>query len=321
MRKSLVKINTYGGRLGWFLRKHFSRYTSFAYLTATMRLRTPLFQKYIAWFRMQEAKGIIPKPCLVSIETINRCNNTCEFCPANRNVEKRPFMKMDDALFEKIISELEEWNYDGWLSLYINNEPLLDKQIIERYKYAKDRLPQAKLLLYTNGHLLTEESFLELAETIDKIIINNYSEKFVLQEKLQKILETIQDDNSECVHGKDITIQIRYIKEILTNRVGEAPNKKKSRAFHTLCIMPFTDLTIYPDGRCGLCCSDVLEKMELGDVKEDSIQVIWENQNFQNIRDILRNDREDYPFCKGCDFVDAGIRDQLMKEAMRKNNG
>lgn len=42
-----------------------------------------------------------------------------------------------------------------------------------------------------------------------------------------------------------------------------------------VCTVPFTDLTIYPNSQLGLRCSDVLEKMNFGNVCDKSIMSIY----------------------------------------------
>lgn len=85
----------------------------------------------------------------IEIETVNRCNGTCSFCPVNVNQPQREYAKMNSKLFEKIISELHMIDYNGELALFSNNEPFLDERIIEFSKMAKDRVPNACLYLYT----------------------------------------------------------------------------------------------------------------------------------------------------------------------------
>lgn len=82
--------------------------------------------------------------------------------------------------------------------------------------------------------------------------------------------------------------------------------------------MPFTDLTIYPDGKVGLCCNDALEKTCYGNVSEQPIYKIWTGGIYRSLRAKIGKDRSLYGFCKGCDFVDAGIRNTFMKEKMKK---
>ncbi len=306
-----VKIVTYGGRLGWFLRKHFSKYTSEAYLNLQYMMRRNLYNQYIKYFDKQMKP---PFPCLVSVETINKCNCTCSFCPVNKNIDPRPFQKMSEELFHKIIAELREVDYDGYLSLYINNEPFVDTRIEDWYRYAKEQLPNAKMLLYTNGSLMSRERFDKIAPYIDKMIINNYSEKLSLHKNIADLYEYIKSKKE--YRDRDITIQIRYIHEILTNRVGDAPNKKERKVIHWECIMPYTDITIFPSGVVGLCCSDALEKTDYGNVAEENLWNIWGSEQFKTLRKTIGRDRNDYNFCKGCDFFDAGIRNTFIKHSL-----
>lgn len=313
----MIKCTTYGGKVGWFLRKHFSKYTSEAYLNLQYLLRYRLFRKYMIWFEVKASNGEVESPCLVSIETVNRCNSTCSFCPVNKNNDPRPLRRMSEELFRKIIADLAEINYSGYLNLYVNNEPLVDKDIEERYAYAKQHLPNAKMLIYTNGTLLTRERFLKLIPSIDKMIINNYSKTLKLHDNIRDLYEFIQQ--SPDLSKKDITIQIRYIDEILTNRAGNAPNKlgNKRRKVHKLCVMPYTDVTIYPDGTLGICCNDAFEQTNLGNISETSFKSLWESERYTKLRHILSHDREGYTFCKGCDFFDGGIRNQFMRDRLR----
>ncbi|KLI33907.1 hypothetical protein SZ51_13220, partial [Brachyspira hyodysenteriae] len=91
----------------------------------------------------------------ILIETINRCNNNCNFCPVSVGNEKRDFKKMSYEMFNKIIDDLVKINYDGSIALFFTNEPFLDDRIIDFMKIVKDRLPNAFHYIMTNGILLT----------------------------------------------------------------------------------------------------------------------------------------------------------------------
>ena len=41
----------------------------------------------------------------IEIETVNRCNGKCSFCPVNANEPQREYAKMSTELFYKIIQE------------------------------------------------------------------------------------------------------------------------------------------------------------------------------------------------------------------------
>ena len=65
----------------------------------------------------------------IEIETINRCNSDCSFCPVNRKTDPRTLHLMDENLFLSIISQLSTICYCGTVCFNINNEPLLDRRI------------------------------------------------------------------------------------------------------------------------------------------------------------------------------------------------
>ena len=105
-------------------------------------------------------KRIIDNPSIyeIEIETVNRCNGVCPFCPVNAKEPQRPYAKMSTDLFYKIIADLVAIDYSGMLSIFSNNEPFLDERILDFYRYAKTHLPKAATSIFTNGSLLTDYS-------------------------------------------------------------------------------------------------------------------------------------------------------------------
>ena len=65
---------------------------------------------------------------------------------------------MDIQLFKKIIQELSELEYSGRLGMFSNNEPFLDSRIEDLTKYAREKLPNAVIYLYTNGTVLKKKT-------------------------------------------------------------------------------------------------------------------------------------------------------------------
>lgn len=102
----------------------------------------------------------IATPFVCHIEVTNACNFKCKFCGTidNPQIEgiKRGFM--DYGLFCKIIDDLSE--FDGklkHLGFHVWGEPLLHPQIAEMIAYAKEKGVAEKLILYTNGSMLTPQ--------------------------------------------------------------------------------------------------------------------------------------------------------------------
>lgn len=304
-----IHIKSWGGIAVWSLRKNFSAYTSrIALKSADMWYRKKIKQ-YIDWFGKQDP---IPVFRQVMLETINRCNGICAFCPANHKDEKRVFKKMPDELIAKILGELCTMDFQGNIYLNVNNEPFLDTRILTIAKEIKKKLPQVQICLITNGTLLTIEKILEAASCIDNMIINNYSDQYRLAANIKKIYRFVRQHQQEFEH-MDITINRRYVKEILATRAGSAPNKsKKDIVLETPCIYPFTDLIIFPDGKVGLCCNDCYEVTSYGNVNTEGLYQIWTGQKFTTFRKRMMFGRMNCDFCHNCDVVDAGSREKII---------
>lgn len=308
-----IQVSCYGGRIGWKLKKWFPRLASEIYIRTNFFLRRKYSQKYIEWFL---GETNVPPPLQVNIETINRCNSTCSFCPANKNDDKRPFAKMSEETFYKIIGDLREWNYQGIVSLYVNNEPFIDNRIISFYKYAREQLPDCKLKLFTNGLLMDKEKFKEIIPYVDYVTINNYGETMKLHHSVEEIVTYVRTCENDY-QDKSIKVNIRYIKDILTNRAGEAPNKKaNSKVISEPCLFPYTDLTIFSNGNVGLCCNDATEKTNLGNVMAEGVQQLWELEGqgtrYATIRNQIAGGRNTLEFCKYCDTLDSGSRVKII---------
>lgn len=243
-------------------------------------------------------KNKTPDINTIEIETINRCNNDCSFCPVNKNDDIRPYKKMSRELFEKIINELEEINYQGYISLFSNNEPLIDVRIFDFLKYAKEKLPNATHCMYTNGTILDEEKYLKLIQYLDYLVIDNYNDDLKILENIQPIIDKYKDVKTHC----KVSVLVRKKNQILLNRGGEAPNREQKENFISSCVFPFMQMIIRPDGEISRCCQDALAKTTLGDVSKSSIKEVWEGENYLEFRkNLIDFGRGSIDFCKNCD--------------------
>lgn len=312
-----VKYHNFGGRLGWNLQKRFPKLSSESYLKLQFLTRNKLQKKYIAHFYKDKMP---PMPLVVNLETINRCNSTCSFCTANKNAEKRPYKKMDEALFYNIINQLRDWGYKGHLTLYGNNEPLLDPRLVEFHKYCRKQLPDCFIFLSTNGLILTVEKVKEIIPYVNQLIINNYCRDMKLHDNVREIYEYAKSHPEEF-KDVELLIQMRYMDAVLTNRAGSAPNKKNNRKIiRETCLMPYTDMFIFPDGRMGICCCDNFETTNLADLNVTPLKEAWNSAEYQKLRQAIRTSRGDYSFCKYCDFIDAGLRMDMVDDTLKNRN-
>lgn len=248
----------------------------------------------------------IPLPVEVEIETINRCNGICPFCPVNVNEPQRPYAKMKESLFYKIIDELEEINYSGNLAIFSNNEPFLDERLVDFAKYAREKLPNAFCHLYTNGSLLTVEKLYAIEPYLDRMIIDNYNDTQELNKNVILIKEEL-DKQPEL--KEKIIISMRKQNEVLNSRGGLAPNKRdKAKRSRAKCVLPFQQLIIRPDGKISLCCADALGKYTMGDLSQNTIKEIWSSEKYMEVRKKMKKKgRKALYLCDKCDQVGGSV--------------
>lgn len=236
----------------------------------------------------------------VEIETINRCNGECPFCPVNRHDDKRKFAKMEEALFKDIILQLKELDYRGKLALHSNNEPFLDKRIVAFSKFARENLPHAKIYMYTNASLLTLDKYIDVITYLDRIVIDNYNDDLKLNENPGIIQEYCKKNRKL---DKKTEIHLRKIHEVLSTRGGQSPNNSKKETLAMSCILPFKQVVVRPDGKISLCCNDPMGKYTMGDLNKEKLIHIWNSKKYIRLRNALRQGRKNISLCRYCDTL------------------
>ncbi len=300
-----VRYHNFGGWLGWNLQKWFPNLAANSYLKLQFASRNKKQKEYIEYFLSTPEP---PHPLIVNLETINRCNSDCAFCTASKKNEKRPLCVMDEDLFHSIIDQLADWGYKGHLTLYGNNEPFIDQRITEFHKYCREKLPDSYIFLSTNGLLLDVDKVKAVIPYVNQLIINNYCDDMKLHKNVKEIYDYAKSHPEEFA-DVELLIQMRYKNAVLTNRAGSAPNKQNSvKIIKETCLMPYTDVFIFPDGRMGICCCDNFEVTTMADLTKTPIKEAWNSPEYKKVREAIRDSRSNYGFCKYCDFIDAGLR-------------
>jgi radical SAM protein with 4Fe4S-binding SPASM domain len=249
----------------------------------------------------------LPDFGIVDIETYNRCNNVCPFCPANRKDDIREEKKMSVKLFKKICTELGEMNYKGRLTLCSNNEPFLDERIETFAKMARDTVPDCDLRIVTNGILLTLDRYKAVMEYLDLLVIDNYSDQMKMITPVRRISDYISD--KEELKRKTI-IFMRKLNEEVTNRGSISPNATNKKIVSASCMNPWVAMVVRPDGKVSLCCADVYGKHTLGDTSCQTLMQIWRGDQYNDIRyKHVTDGRGSIDSCRYCDYFI--VRDDL----------
>ncbi len=97
----------------------------------------------------------------IEIEISSLCNRKCLYCVHPMSQRKRELLPAE--IVEKIADELKQVDFNGGIAFHQYNEPLLEKEhLFKCIRIIKKNLPKAKLVLYTNGDLLTYKLFKQL---------------------------------------------------------------------------------------------------------------------------------------------------------------
>lgn len=237
----------------------------------------------------------------IEIETINRCNGSCSFCPINKNEDTRKMTKMTEDLFYSIIQQLKGMEYKGRVALYSNNEPFLDDRTVSFVKYARKELPKVFLYIFTNGTLLTLDVFKDIIQDLDFLCLDTYydNKSDIRELAINEVIDYCEKNNMT----QKVMLQFIDRTALRNNRGGISKNRMEVYQPKAPCILPFTQMIVRPDGKVSLCCNDALGEYTLGDLNKMTIVEAWNSSDYQRIRseEGLRYTRQNVEKCRKCD--------------------
>jgi len=234
---------------------------------------------------------------------------------------------MDETLYLGVLSDLKSIDYSHMIAYSRYNEPLSHKDIfLERLGQAKELLPMAKLHTNTNGDYLTREYLDELYDAgLRSLNVQSYlgeNEPFDIENiksKIAKIAEklslnyNIAMDSNDYVDAlfnyKDMKLHV-YARDFRINGNNRGDTLKVSAPIvrQPPCFVPFTDIYIDYNGNVMPCCnlrSDIEdhEAFILGNIKDNRISEIFNNEKMQELREILRHENIEIDPCHECSFA------------------
>jgi len=274
-------------------------------------------------------------PTGVDIGTTNLCNAACIMCPHSK---LKKMGTMDMNLYKKIIDNCAKLNIKT-ITLSFFGEPFLDKTIIEKIKYAKQK--GMNVGFYSNASLLNEElskgiinarldsitiSFdgatKETYEKIRKNLKFEITKKNVLglintKKKLNKknpkvnlVLVELEENKREIKQfykywkGKVDGINIINMR----NWANEIQKKGTKESFHfnkkisrKPCVLIWSKMVVDWNGDVVLCCDDWNHSTVLGNLKNQTIEEIWKGEKLRKIREAhIKGEFYKVPLCSCC---------------------
>ena len=280
----------------------------------------------------------IAPPENVQIQTVAGCNGGCVFCPNGRTRLKIPFgRRMDGKMFRSVADQCLELGIRRY-TLYLMNEPLLDRHLPERIAYISARIKKPHLTkITTNGGLLSGKMARGLLDSgLDKLKISVQSidpetyrrimnlplertlsniDRFVeLKEKGGYKRPRLQIVTVDSIQTRDELPAIRRywekrkIKlhiEPVENRIDH--HEIRDAAIGADKLIPFTwcrrlleQIFVLCDGRMILCCSDWEQESVMGDLANERMSDIWQSARYADYRRRFVAGDIEGMICYGC---------------------
>ncbi len=303
------------------------------------RLRDVSASQYVKEFSRKQTSHM-DYPHNIGIETVGRCNGDCTFCPHEELDRKND--EMDDALFEKVICDLEEIPPQFPINIFPNlvNEPFMDRKIFVRLKAINDRLPNAAISIFSNLNVVSQNFFEEIVQVKN---IQSFNVSFNAANK-KEYEATMKMDFSRTVENlKELMMEkqkFRFFEgPVVLSRVSDlsdgdtiyaeecanlfgdfTPGKdfvtwvknraswlgtipeKQSSIPHELPCNAWFDINIFCDGVVPHCCMDATGKYSIGNVKTSSILAIYNDVSFKYLRSQMAIREDVYP-CNSCSLL------------------
>jgi radical SAM protein with 4Fe4S-binding SPASM domain len=273
------------------------------------------------------------------IEPINTCNARCVMCGIDFDAEDRKTARISDDLFDKIVDEISAHRHHvEKVMLYLDCEPLIDKYLHLKIKKMKDAGVK-RVNIASNASILTEKRAIELIEAgLDEIYISvdsldpdtfeairarlkfddvyHNTRNFIdIRNRLKpELVIRIQAILQESNYHEAETIQAhweQYLEphdQIAIQRAHNWANAVQIMSFgdeeavnNIPCIAIWGTFCIHVDGTVGLCCMDTTSAIPLGNIKEQTIQEVWQGEALHQVREKhLAGRRNEIAMCNGC---------------------
>jgi radical SAM protein with 4Fe4S-binding SPASM domain len=279
--------------------------------------------------RLMAATGrdrAIRLPDIVQIESTNLCNAKCVFCPRDEMHRRQGVMEME--LFQKIVDECAALGITH-VRMHNYGEPFLDKQLVEKVRYAKSR-GIAEVGMISNGSLITEELARGMIDAgLDAINISvdaggretfertrlklNYDEVTGNVRTLARLRGELGRKHPKLilsfVRQHNSAEERAFIEEwrAIADKIHVTDLHNWAGTLHTQsevrypCYRIWLTFTVLWDGRVSLCCADFDGRHILGDLRTSTIAQIWNSRAYRAVRRQHLDDGGP-EICRSCDL-------------------
>ncbi len=174
-------------------------------------------------------------PLSLNIEPTNLCNFRCVHCVQSfSDYENFAGYKgnMDMDLYKKIISDIKSMGKLKCLRLFDEGEPLLNRNLSEMIKIAKQADIAERIEIYTNAALLTEDTAKELINSgLTLLRISIYSVNQEINSQITGTDFSVKDIYDNIVNFKKIRRKLNKKEPFLYIKTIDSLNSTETEAF------------------------------------------------------------------------------------------
>lgn len=253
---------------------------------------------------------------------------------AAHDLMSREMGEMSEATFASVLTNIKDFGI-AKVYMHFQGEPFLNKNIVKYAKALKDA--GLEIGVFTNGLAFTDNNISAIADveldlirfSVDGATAQTYESNRV-GGKFDKVVENMKKV-AKAHEGKRTRIEWQFLpmrnneheveqarllaKDIGVNffTKGFRPtdkslmpvDKKYHASFHVKpCKDIYHQLGIYWNGDVVPCCYDVDGKEVMGNVLNDSLKNIWNNNKYKNFRtrllNVLKQPKAEPSICKTC---------------------
>ena len=262
----------------------------------------------------------------VYVEITNNCNLSCSFC--NEVKRKKEYIKVDN--FKIILKKLK--GYTNYLYFHLMGEPLMHPQINELIDIASS---DYNINITTNGYLLNlisnnknitqinislhsynekyhksiDQYLNNIFESVDKLLVNNTIINYRLWTSTKykdDILNKLNNHYNVKINGntkiKD-NVFIEFDSEFIWPDLNNSYYNEEGS-----CMGLRTHIGILVDGSVVPCCLDTNGVINLGNIYNDDLDKILDNDRVKSIKKNFENNKKVENLCKHCNFYDRIIK-------------
>lgn len=198
------------------------------------------------------------------------------------------------------------------------------RKIDELKKKMKREEPKVDIAMVVTKFNISEiEKMIRKAPSlgINKVslrIVHKWGEKYKPSEEQMKFLKKNLDFYKKLAKENEIEFSQDFIPEEVFCKKCE--KEKSEKVNGPLCMLPFSELVIFADGRVAPCCNfiiDPLSSLGVDSIKERSLKMVWFGEKFNLLRKLVeKKEWENLPkTCKECS-IDLRPIDRRYRESI-----